>query len=285
MPTDNAGDHVGVGGTSSLSRTFDYDALYRLTQATGREYAADPAKPWEYMPNGGNANDPTQTRAYTETYTYDAVGSLTQLVHNYGAGQQWTRDYTVESTSNQLTSMTSAGTTRAYTYDASGNLLDENTERHHEWDLAGRMRAFRNQVAGSQATVFAHYTYDAGGQRVQKVVSKSGANPVHSVYIDGVFEHHQELDTSDYTTPLAENNVLHVMDDTKRVATRRLGPELDGIHAAGRPVPPGRPPAVERRGRRLRRHLLQPRGVPPLRRVVVRLVCQEALPVYGQGAR
>ncbi len=230
--TGHDGDQVGVGGTSSLTRDFAYDPLYRLISATGREYAANPAKPWEYMPNGGNANDPTQTRAYTETYTYDAVGSLTQLVHNYGGTQQWTRDYTVESTSNQLTSMTSAGTTRTYTYDASGNLLDENTERHHEWDWAGRMRAFRNQVAGSQATVFAHYTYDSSGQRVQKVVSKSGANPVHTVYIDGVFEHHVELDSNGV---VAENNVLHVMDDTKRVATKRLGSELDGSN----------PPAVQ----------------------------------------
>jgi len=40
------------------------------------------------------------------------------------------------------------------------------------------MRSFRNQTAGSQATVFAHYTYDSGGQRTQKVVTKQNGTRV-----------------------------------------------------------------------------------------------------------
>src|SRR5690554_7506487 len=88
------------------------------------------------------------------------------------------------------------------------------------------MRAFRNQIPGSRASVFAHYTYGPGGQRVQKVVSKSSGNALHSMYIDGIFEHHEEID--DEGNVVAQNNVLHVMDDTKRVATRRIGAELDG---------------------------------------------------------
>lgn len=218
------GNQVGVGGTNQLVRLFEYDPLYRLIKADGREFSANPSQPWEYLPGGGNANDPVQTREYTETYGYDAVGSLTELVHNSGGTLQWRRDYAVESSSNQLTSMMSQGSARSYTYDAAGNLLAENTERHHEWDWGGRMRAFRNQVPGSHASIFAHYTYDAGGQRMQKVVSKSGGNAVHSVYIDSIFEHHEEIDGSGNVA--AENNALHVMDDTKRIATRRIGPEL-----------------------------------------------------------
>jgi RHS repeat-associated protein len=221
------GNQVGVGGSDQLVRNFAYDPLYRLIEAGGREQSANPLKPWEYLPNGGNANDPVQTRQYTENYTYDAVGSLTKLEHFYGIGTgKWVRDYVTESTSNRLASMTSAGVPHAYVYDAAGNLIGENTDRHHEWDWAGRMRAFRNQIAGGQASIFAHYTYDAGGQRVQKVVSKAGGNAVHSVYIDGIFEHHEEINVEEDV--VAQNNVLHVMDDTKRVATRRLGAELDG---------------------------------------------------------
>ncbi len=236
-PSDEAGLDTNVFGQldpqawgsftqSSLERLFEYDPLYRLTGATGRECKQNPNVPWQDQPG---CTDYTQARPYKESYTYDAVGSLTELRHDYvqdsDTVSSWTRSYGIESTSNRLTGMTVGSTTYTHTYDAGGNLIQENTERHHEWDFAGRMRAFRNQVAGSQATVFAHYTYNSGGQRVQKVVSKSGANPVHTVYIDGIFEHHVEIDGSG-TPP--ENNVLHVMDDAKRVATRRLGSELDG---------------------------------------------------------
>ena len=223
---DSSGNNVGIGGTNSLTRTFEYDPLYRLTEATGREYAANPSNPWDYMPAGGNANDPSQTRAYTESYDYDTVGNMTKLTHDYGAGSgTWTRDYVTESTTNRLDQMTSAGGTHQYTYDDAGNLTSENTDRKYEWDARGRMRSFRNQVSGSQATVFAHYTYDGGGQRVQKVVSKDSGKPVHSVYIGGIFEHHERIDGG---TVDAEVNHLHVMDDQKRVAIERVGSELDG---------------------------------------------------------
>jgi YD repeat-containing protein len=192
---ESSGNNVGIGGTNSLSRTFEYDPLYRLTEATGREYASNPSNPWDYMPAGGNANDPNQTRAYTESYDYDKVGNMKTLTHDYGAGSgTWTRDYVTESTTNRLDQMTSAGGTHQYTYDDAGNLTSENTDRKYEWDARGRMRSFRNQVSGSQASVFAHYTYDGGGQRVQKVVSKDSGNPVHSIYIGGIFEHHERID-------------------------------------------------------------------------------------------
>jgi len=223
---DSSGNNVGIGVTNSLTRTFQYDPLYRLTEATGREYAANPSNPWDYMPAGGNANDPNQTRAYTESYDYDKVGNMKTLTHDYGAGTgTWTRDYVTESTTNRLDQMTSAGGTHQYTYDDAGNLTSENTDRKYEWDARGRMRSFRNQVSGSQATVFAHYTYDGGGQRVQKVVSKDSGKPVHSVYIGGIFEHHERIDGG---TVDAEVNHLHVMDDQKRVAIERVGSELDG---------------------------------------------------------
>jgi RHS repeat-associated protein len=108
-------------------------------------------------------------------------------------------------------------------------LTAENTNRKHEWDWGGRMRSFRDQVSGSQATVFAHYTYDSGGQRTQKVVCKDNDDPVHTVYIGGIYEHHEKISSGSVT---AENNFLHIMDDSKRVAIKRIGAHLDGSNPA-----------------------------------------------------
>lgn len=172
-----------------------------------------------------DADSPTNTRVYTETYAYDEVGGLTQLAHQYGGSAKWVRDYTSEAGSNRMTGLAVGANTYTYAYDSGGNLTQENTERHFEWDFAGRMRAFRNQVPGSVATVFAHYGYDGGGERVQKVVTK-GQKTTRTVYIDGIFEHQQVIENDAVTV---ENQTLHLMDDARRVATYRAGPELDGV--------------------------------------------------------
>jgi len=227
---DSDSANVGVGGTDHLQRVFEYDPIYRLKKASGREYAGSKTEPWD--DNAGNSNDPNQTRAYTELFEYDDVGNMTKLTHDYQGASPgtWTRNFSHETGSNQLDTMNDGGgTTRSYEYDAAGNLTTENTNRKHEWDWGGRMRSFRNQTAGSQATKFAHYTYDSGGQRTQKVVTKQNGDPVHTVYIGGIYEHHEKISSGSVT---AENNFLHIMDDARRVAIKRIGAHLDGSNPA-----------------------------------------------------
>jgi RHS repeat-associated protein len=208
--------------------------LYRLVSATGREASLQKTDPWkdhlQAVSDQGYTQTPQDTRSYTETYDYDDVGNLTKLTHAYGTGSdQWVRDYTTESGSNRISGMDVGGNSYTYSHDAAGNMAQENTARHFEWDQAGRMRAFRNQVTGSEATVFAHYNYDGGGQRVQKVVTR-GAKTTRTVYVEGVFEHRQVLENDAITD---ENQTLHLMDDTRRVATHRVGPRVDGSNPAG----------------------------------------------------
>ncbi|QDG52178.1 RHS repeat-associated core domain-containing protein [Persicimonas caeni] len=232
LSTDERVTDVGVGGTDTMVRGFEYDALYRLIEATGRESDVLKTDPWQDQltakSNAGYTDSPQNTRDYTETYAYDNVGGLSLLTHQYGAGSQWTRNYTIETGSNRMTGMTAGGNAYTYAYDSVGNLVQENTERHFEWDFGGRMRSFRNQITGSAPSVFAHYSYDAGGERVQKVVCR-GAKTTRTVYIGGVFEHQQVIENESVTT---ENQTLHLMDDAKRVATYRAGPELDGADRA-----------------------------------------------------
>src|SRR5436305_14878527 len=102
---DLAGNHTGVDervagcgvagtqhGRDRLLRSFGYDALYRLTSATGRACAdiAGPRPVVDLRRCGAfvaaaaapsQANAPDLTEAYTETYGWDPVGNLLSLTY------------------------------------------------------------------------------------------------------------------------------------------------------------------------------------------------------------
>jgi len=199
---------------NALDRTFTYDPLYRLLSATGRECDAPPPVPWSVGPR---CADITRTRAYKETYQYDSVGNLRRLQHQ-ATGGSFTRVLALAPNSNRLAKMTIGSKSYAYTYAPDGALIREEVSRHLEWDHAGRLRVYRTQAGDSEPTVHTHHLYDAGGQRVKKLVRKKGQAEV-TVYIDGVFERHQVIATG----ALQEHDTLHVMDDQSRIAQVRVG--------------------------------------------------------------
>ncbi|MFL5591463.1 MAG: RHS repeat domain-containing protein, partial [Ktedonobacteraceae bacterium] len=216
-------------GLDALDRVFIYDPLYRLHSATGRECDLPPAPPpWEDQPR---CTDLTRTRAYTEEYHYDKVGNLLQLGHAANAGS-FTRDFTLVPDTNRLTTMTIGQTVVNYVYDLNGNLIREGDSRHFDWDHSNQMKTFRTQMGTSEPSVHAHYLYDAGGQRVKKLVRKQGGSFETTIYIDGLFEHHRWQNNGQ---PVRQNNHLHVMDDQQRIALVRVGT----------PHPDDRGPAVQ----------------------------------------
>jgi RHS repeat-associated protein len=221
----NATTNCGVGGSGGatpdeLIRTFEYDALYRLVHATGRESGAFPnsSSPWNdsYIPD----NTDTGTEAYARSYTYDKLGNMLDLYHNAGAGNTFHRYFNdfdtaptaAFQTSNLATKIKYGGTTVNYSFDANGNMITEGTGRAFEWDYGDRMRGF------GEGTTTAAYLYDAGGNRVKKVVRKSSSLQEVTVYIDGGFEY---LYTIDSSSIVQEMNEIHVMDGRSRVARVR----------------------------------------------------------------
>ncbi len=199
----------------ALLRHFEYDALYWLRSATGRECdTPPPPPPWLDEPR---CTDLTKTRSYAEHYVYDKVGNIQQLKH-LSNGSGFTRDFSLVPGNNRLHIMTMGLMTFAYEYDANGNMSSETTSRHFEWDYADRMRAFRTQTDNVEPTTHAHYLYDAGGQRVKKLVRKQGQVEV-TVYIDGIFEYQRIVKAGS----VEENNTLHVMDNQNRIALVRVG--------------------------------------------------------------
>src|SRR5262249_7691277 len=134
----------------------------------------------------------------------------------------FTRNLALVPNSKRLSTVTIDQTVYTYSYDAAGNLVSETSSRHFEWGYADRMRVYRTQAGNAEPSVDAHYLYDAGGQRVKKLVRKQGGQVEVTIYIDGIFEHHRIVQGS--TTQ--ENNTLHVMDNHSRIALVRVGSPL-----------------------------------------------------------
>ena len=201
----------------ALNRRFDYDPIYRLVSATGRECDRAPeGDPWQDSPR---CADVTKARGYTERYGYDAMGSLLRLEHRDGTGG-FTREFRVATTSNRLRRMTVGERRFEYAFDDAGNVTTETTSRHFEWNHLNQMKVCRTQTAGAEPSVHAHYLYDAAGQRLKKLVRKQGGQVETTHYIEGVFENHRWGASS----VARQNNHVHVMDDRQRIALVRLGP-------------------------------------------------------------
>lgn len=204
-----------------LDREFTYDPIYRLLTATGRECdLPGTTPPWLDAPR---CVDLTQTRAYTERYHYDAVGNMERLQHQINGGG-FNRHFNLAVGTNQLDTVQIGADSYQHQYDSNGNLIQENASRFLEWDHSDRLRSFRTQAGNAEPSIYTHYLYDAAGQRVKKITRKSGANSNSTVYIDDMFEHHRER--SGATT--RNNHHLHVMDNEKRVAIRRVGNPFPG---------------------------------------------------------
>lgn len=212
--TPDCGIPNTLPGTNALDRQFTYDPIYRLLSATGRECNVLAQLPWSDQPR---CSDLTNTRAYTEQYQYDDNGNLLALQHQNELGG-FTRQLTVAAENNRLEALTTGETDVAYAYDDAGNMIRETTSRHFEWDFVNRLKVFRVQTEGAEPSVFAHYLYDAGGARVKKIVRRQGGQFTVTNYIDGVFEHHRSVNVA-----VEENNSVHVMDGTRRIAQRRVG--------------------------------------------------------------
>ncbi|XYI02103.1 RHS repeat-associated core domain-containing protein [Sorangium sp. So ce1128] len=225
---DPAGNIVEIGDSAqqtvffnnavvSPSAHYVYDAVYRLTAATGREHAslADVQRDQNDMPIQSlpHANNAQALRNYTEQYLYDAVGNLLRMVHQASAGG-WTRRYAYEATSNRLTSTSlpddpvNGPYSATYAHDEHGNMtamphIDELT-----WDENDQLRS--TDLGGGGVV---HYTYDAAGQRVRKVWEHSGLVE-ERIYLGG-YEVYRRRNA---TGLVLERQTLHVMDGARRVA-------------------------------------------------------------------
>ena len=201
------------------STQYVYDALYRLTQASGREHAggvADAPRDQNDVPlmNLPHANDAQALRNYIEQYVYDALGNIVSMRHTAGA-VDWTRRYEIAATSNRLLSTslpkdepTATHYSATYAYDAHGSMTSMPHLPSMGWDHNDQMRQVDLGGGG-----IAYYTYDAAGQRVRKVWEHSGLVE-ERIYLGG-WELYRKRDSLGKL--LLERETLHGMDGAKRV--------------------------------------------------------------------
>ena len=202
---------------------YTYDAIYRLIEANGREHIGQVAQPhtnWndEFRVNLQHPNNGNAMRNYTEKYEYDGVGNIFHFNH-YANGGSWIRNYTYEEPSlietgqyNNRLSYTLVGhVTEPYTHDPHGNMTSMPHLAQMAWD-------FRDQLhmVDKGGGCMAYYVYDAGGQRVRKVIEQNGRRMKERIYLGG-FEIYRKYN-GDRERPELERETLHVMDDQQRIA-------------------------------------------------------------------
>ena len=213
------------------SSDYEYDAVYRLVSATGREHLGQgpPVQVTHdesFRVNLPHPHDGNAMARYTETYEYDPVGNLLKMAHTTLTGS-WTRYYAYEEPSlleagvvnNRLSATSlpgdgSAGPYRArYGYDVHGNM----TSMPHlaggvhgkniYWNVEDQVHRIDHPQGGS-----VYYTYDSEGQRVRKVWEKASSIEERS-YLGGF----EMLLRRDGSGTFYQRESLHVTDDADRV--------------------------------------------------------------------
>ena len=168
---------------------YEYDALYRLILAEGREHVnnlcpgpgSDSNNLTGAMPQPGE----NALRKYIQHYTYDPVGNFEEMKHAVTAGTGWTRTYNPDPFSNRLLS-TQTGTAVhekvTYLYDVHGNMLNfSNNAQQHAWDYRDMIQHLDLGGGGH-----AYYQYYSSKQRSRKVIVREEQNETwERIYLGG----------------------------------------------------------------------------------------------------
>jgi len=212
-----------AGQIVDAENKFVYDALYRLTEAVGREHLAlnNPldANNGEFKHSVFvNLNDGQNLAKYTQFYSYDKAGNITKIQHQNTANsaRNFTRNMVVAPNSNRAIPDSMGADTTNF-FDANGNI----TALEH---LAGINWNYRNNIC--KATIISrpsstddaeYYVYNSAGQRVRKIKETLVSGNIaieEKIYLGGV--EIKRVRTG--TTVSLERWDLHVMDDKSRIA-------------------------------------------------------------------
>ncbi|MEV5010074.1 SpvB/TcaC N-terminal domain-containing protein [Streptomyces sp. NPDC055692] len=223
---------------------YNYDALYRLVAASGREHSGQTdlalspndtsRRDHPFVGARIHPNDLQGLRDYVERYRYDAVGNIMQLTHHAGndvdqPGQTlWQRRHQYAFDSNRLLATSlpgdpgnlpdyaaAGGYAAQYSHDAHGNIANMPHLPLMHWDHRDQLCASAQQVVSNGTPETTYYVYDSTGQRARKVTeTQGGARKSERQYLDG-YETYREYAGGNAAL---ERETLHVLDDRQRIA-------------------------------------------------------------------
>lgn len=159
---------------------YTYDALYRLTAASGREnnqpLSFDSKDNWNdaaYIQQL-NPGDPMAMRNYTQSYQYDAVGNILQMRHQ-ASGNAWVRNYNYQAANNRLMSTQIGVNTYTYLHHAQHGFMTamphlEDIGWNFKEELIKTIRQRRTDGGTPETT---YYQYDGQGQRIRKITENA----------------------------------------------------------------------------------------------------------------
>lgn len=226
---------------------YEYDALYRLTRANGRENSAltgapeNVEGPWTEARFAIGSGDPNAMRNYTQWFDYDAAGNLERLRHQAGPGS-WTRRFHLADDSNRLLASWENGDEWAqvdptvvihYQFDTHGNTRNLNEaapQFNLRWDHCDMIGSI---FLGGGGT--ASYQYDSAKQRTRKrIVNQTGTGYWERIYLGG-YELYRRYRSADATAPVEEIDSLHLMEGGQRLLLVDDVITTDRTHADGTP--------------------------------------------------
>jgi RHS repeat-associated protein len=255
-----AGD---LASGDALVRLFEYDPLYRLTSASGRECATiSSPRPWAepswpndalcgFAPGAANQNNAKDlTAPYTERFEYDAAGNMLATRHT-GNGSTWTRSFGIggftptqwrQESRARSNGFTAGGQVWAappgnHLTNAGDNMPGAPTTR--AYDQSGNLIAENTDrhFAWDHADRLRGFFVQAGaGMRsidAQYSYDSAGQRVVKVVRTQGSGQQitvyidgvFEHCRWSGGTTPPGANTEVHVMDTESRIARFRFGPE------------------------------------------------------------
>ncbi|MCG9684446.1 hypothetical protein L1D31_18075 [Vibrio sp. Isolate23] len=156
----------------SASNQYQYDSLYQLTQATGREND-------HILPQSGclpetlipALADTQQLRNYTRTYRYDRGGNLLRITHHPASGHGYTREMVISNRSNRAIAQVAGAPLHPEDveeyFDEVGNLKALATGQPLSWDGQSQLRD-ATLVTRETGSDIERYRYSTQGVRLSK---------------------------------------------------------------------------------------------------------------------